>query len=109
MSLDWLLPEDDKRLEGDIALGGIKEEIDDVPPIPQLESDKEESIDIQPITPLEEEVKEEKWFKILIPNKLLTRHLVLLAQNQNQQNQKLFVLIYLKMLKTIWSIKFILS
>ena len=82
MSLDWLFPEDDKRLEGDIPLGGTKEETDDVPPIPQLENEEEESVDMQPITPLEE-VNEEKWFQILTPNKLLTRRLVLLAQNQN--------------------------
>ena len=44
----------------------------------QLKVDEEEFVDIQPIAPLE--VKEVKGLKILIPNKLLTRLPVLLAQ-----------------------------
>ena len=44
----------------------------------QLKGDEEEFVDIQPIAPLE--VKEVKGLKILIPNKLLTRLPVLLAQ-----------------------------
>ena len=51
--------------------------------IQQQQSDKEESVDLSDMPPLEgdeEEVKEGKGLKILIPDKLLTRLPILVAQ-----------------------------
>ena len=54
-----------------------------------LEGDKKEFVDIQTIALLEsdeEELKERKGLKILIPDKLLTRLLILLTQINTGNN-----------------------
>ena len=52
-------------------------------------ADKEESVDLSEMPPLEgdkEEVRERKGIKILMPNKLLTRLPILLAQIKFENN-----------------------
>ena len=66
-------PQPEKTIPERVKLRRQKADDEDLPPMPPLEGD-------------EEEVKEGKRLKILTPNKLLTRLLILLAQTKAGSN-----------------------